>query len=92
MAKQRMGKVVQDDEGNQRVEFYDEDVPDDLVATQSNEAVLRDRADQAIDQLRTLATSTGTLTGAQLSTGLRLAARVLLVLIRLHLRRLDATD
>lgn len=57
-----------------------------------NERVLDQRAEAAMAGLRTLATGTGTLTSAQLTAALRLCARVLLVLVRLRLRRLDAVD
>ena len=54
-----------------------------------NAATLRTRADEALADLRTIATSSGTLTAAQLSNAVRLCARVLIALVRLHLSKLD---
>lgn len=68
---------------------------DAYVATQTataNEDALRQRAENALADLRTVAGSSGTLTGAQLSNAVRLLARVAAALIRLHLRRLEGTD
>lgn len=58
----------------------------------ANERTLDQRAEAAMAGLRTLTNGTGTLTAVQLTAGLRLCARALLVLVRLQLRRLDATD
>lgn len=62
------------------------------VVRGGNERDMRTRADAALADLRTIRDSTGTLTGLQLSNAVRMLARVLLVLARLYLRRLDATD
>lgn len=57
-----------------------------------NTSTLRDEADQALAALRNLATGTGNMTAAQLTVAVRGMARVLLVLARLYLGRLDRTD
>lgn len=59
---------------------------------QDNEETLNGRATTAMADLRTLASTTGTLTNAQVATGLRLLARAVLALIRLQLRQLDSAD
>lgn len=61
----------------------------DGEAQQVNGATLRTRADEALAGLRTVAGSSGTLNGLQLSNGLRVCARVLIVLVRLQLSKLD---
>lgn len=53
------------------------------------EYTLHDQADQALASLRTITATTGTLTGVQLSNAVRIMARVLIVLVRLVIRRLD---
>lgn len=63
------------------------DPPEQVV-----EETARADADQALDGLRLIANSTGTLTGAQLSNAVRLLARVAIRLARLQLRKLDAAD
>jgi hypothetical protein len=63
-----------------------------LPAEAVAENTIRDDADKALDGLRQIATSTGTLTGAQLSNAVRLLARVAIRLVRLQLSKLDATD
>lgn len=63
-----------------------------LSEGQGNEVTLTGRLADALPELRTLANTTGTLTAAQLSTGVRLAARMLLAVIRLHLQRLESSD
>lgn len=59
---------------------------------QDNEATLNDRAATALVDLRTLRDTTGTLSNAQVASGLRLLARVAIGLIRLQLRQLDSAD
>ena len=59
---------------------------------QDNETTLTGRATSALVDLRTLRDTTGTLTGLQMSNGLRLLARVAIGLIRLQLRQLDSAD
>lgn len=57
-----------------------------------NAATIEAAAAAALDGLRQIAGTTGTLTGAQLSNAVRLLARVAIRLIRLQLRKLDAAD
>lgn len=57
-----------------------------------NADTIRARADQALEGLRTIAGSSGTLTGAQLSNAVRLLARACIALVRLSLSRLDNVD
>ncbi len=64
------------------------DVPDELI----HEQVLNGRADGLLGDLRALANTTGNLSSAQLSGAVRVLARGLLTLARLHWRRLDGTD
>ncbi len=64
------------------------DVPDEWI----HEQTLNARADTMLADLRALVNSTGNLSSAQLSTAVRLLARVLLTLARLYWRRLDGTD
>jgi hypothetical protein len=88
--------------GRDWFDLIDRDNADQVVGEESEptrydptEAVaqtLNERADAALADLRTIATSTGTLTGAQLSNAVRVLARVGIALIRLELRRLDDTD
>jgi hypothetical protein len=56
------------------------------------EQTIRSRADQALADLRTIRDSTGTLTTAQLSSAVRVLARVGIGLIRLALRRFSNPD
>lgn len=67
---------------------------DELAAdlAQTNNTTIRTQAEAALIGLRTTATSTGTLTGAQLSNAVRLMAKVLIALVRLQLSKLDSTD
>lgn len=62
--------------------------PAEVVA----EITVRTRVDQALDGLRQIRDSSGTLTAAQLSQAVRLLARVQIALVRLVLRKLDDTD
>lgn len=62
------------------------------AAAEATRRTLTDEADRALAGLRVLASSNGTLTAAQLSQGARLLARCMIVLIRLHIHRLDAAD
>jgi len=55
-------------------------------------ATISERLGNALDELRTIANSSGTLTGAQLSNAVRALAKVAIALIRLELRRLDDTE
>lgn len=66
----------------------DVDIPDapEVVVEQS----LTAEAPAALDGLRLIANSTGTLTAAQLSNACRLMARVLIVLVRLAMRLFDS--
>lgn len=57
-----------------------------------NETTMRTQADAALADLRLVASSSGTLTGAQLSNAVRVIARVVIALVRLQLRRLDGVD
>lgn len=67
--------------------------PDRLPSTeQANASTIEDSVDQALTDLRTIANSSGTLTGAQLSNAVRVIARVLIRFGRHYFRRLDATD
>lgn len=65
---------------------------DAAIAQIANESTLRTRADAALADLDQIINSTGTLSTANLSVGLRTVARVLKAMLRLYLRRLDATD
>jgi hypothetical protein len=58
----------------------------------TNYRTLETRADQALTDLRTIATSEGSLSNAQLSNAVRVIARVCIALIRLELRRLEGTE
>ena len=62
------------------------------TAEDKNESTVHTRAEAALDDLRTLASGSGTMTTAQLSVAVRLLARVAVVLLRISLRRFDATD
>ncbi len=64
------------------------DVPDEVI----HEQTLNSRADSVLVDLRALVNTTGSLSSAQLSGAVRLLARVLLTIARLHWRRLDGTD
>jgi hypothetical protein len=67
----------------------------DELATRTrdaNDLTMRAEVDQALDGLRQIANSSGTLTAAQLSNGVRLLARVLIRVIRFQLNKLDAVD
>ncbi len=57
-----------------------------------NETVLRAEAEVAITQLRQITSISGNFSTAQTSNAARTIARALIVLLRLYLRRLDATD
>jgi hypothetical protein len=67
---------------------------DELAArtAAANETTIRAEVDQALDGLRQIANSSGTLTAAQLSNAVRLLARVLIRMIRFQLGKLDAVD
>jgi hypothetical protein len=58
----------------------------------ANDLTMRAEVDQALDGLRQIANSSGTLTAAQLSNAVRLLARVLIRVIRFQLGKLDAVD
>lgn len=58
----------------------------------SNDAKIRDQAEKALADLRTIRDSSGNLSSAQLSNAARLFARVLIVLVRLSLSRFDGVD
>lgn len=62
------------------------------TTSETNETSTRTNAEQAIDGLRTIAGSSGTLTAAQLSSAVRLLARVALHVIRITLGKHDAAD
>ncbi len=64
------------------------EIPDEVI----HEQTLNSRADTVLVDLRALVNTSGTLTGAQLSSAVRLLARVMLTIARLHWRRLDGTD
>jgi hypothetical protein len=67
---------------------------DELAARAAftNETTIRAEVDQALDGLRLITNSSGTLTAAQLSNAVRLLARVLIRVIRFQLGKLDAVD
>jgi hypothetical protein len=67
---------------------------DELAArtAAANDSTMRADVDQALDGLRAIINSSGTLTAAQLSNAVRLLARVLLRLCRFQLGKLDAVD
>jgi hypothetical protein len=67
---------------------------DELAARAAavNAATMRAEVDQALDGLRQIANSSGTLTGTQLSNAVRLLARVMIRVIRFQLSKLDAVD
>ncbi len=83
-----MARIRRETYQNGQVTVDEVEVPDEVV----HEQTLNARADGVLTDLRALANTTGTLTGAQLSGAVRLLARVLLTLARLHWRRLDGTD
>jgi hypothetical protein len=62
------------------------------LTVESNDSTIRTQAESALVDLRTLANSSGTLNGANLSNAVRLLARVCIGLVRLQLTKLDATD
>lgn len=68
--------------------------PDELASetAKRNDSTVRQQAEAALVDLRTIAQSSGTLTGAQLSNAVRVIARACIGLIRLQLGKLDATD
>jgi hypothetical protein len=68
--------------------------PEELAVrtADANNAAMRAEVDQALDGLRAIINSSGTLTAAQLSNAVRLLARVLLRLCRFQLGKLDAVD
>ncbi len=91
-----MGHTVQ---GEPYVEFASDLTQDQIDAVRrrlragtANEETMHSRAAAALADLRTLRDTTGTLTGAQLSSAARLLARVCIGLIRLRLRALEGTD
>ncbi len=59
---------------------------------ETNELGTRTKAEQAIDGLKSIANSSGTLTGLQLSNAVRLLAKVSLHLIRMSLNKHDVTE
>lgn len=63
-----------------------------MASEEVNAHAISDDADKALDGLRQIAASTGTLTGAQLSSAVRLLARVMIRLARLQLGKFDGTD
>lgn len=63
-----------------------------LGTADANEETTRARAWAAADGLRQIRDSTGTLTAANLSTAVRLLARVALYLLRLQLGRTDTVE
>jgi hypothetical protein len=67
---------------------------DELAARtrDANDLTMRAEVDQALDGLRQIANSSGTLTAAQLSNAVRLLARVLIRVIRFQLSKLDGVD
>ncbi len=83
-----MARVRRETYQNGQVTVDEVEVPDELI----HEQTLNARADTALTDLRALANSTGNLSSAQLSTAVRLLAKVLLTLCRLYWRRLDGTD
>ncbi len=62
-------------------------VPDQVI----HEQTLGEQGAVQMEELRAVATSTGTLTTAQLSTTVRLLARVQVTALRLLLRRFEGT-
>lgn len=74
-------------ENGQLVDTRDVEVPDEYV----NQRATRQRAEDAIEDLRTIKNSSGTLTAAQLSNAVRVLATALLALLRLHLNRHEDT-
>jgi hypothetical protein len=59
---------------------------------EANTRTIHTEAEQALAGLRTIRDSTGDLNARNLSNAVRLLARVLIVLVRLQLRRLDGVD
>ncbi len=85
--------------GTLTVEFASDLTPEQVTAVQrrlrtsnANEETMWQRADAALADLRLIRDSTGTLTGAQLSSAVRVLARVCIGLVRLRLRQLEGTD
>ncbi len=63
-----------------------------VAAELVNETALRAEAEAAVTQLRQITAISGNFSTAQTSNAARTIARALIVLLRLYLRRLDATD
>ncbi len=83
-----MARVRRETYHDGQVTVDEVEVPDELI----NEQTLNARADGMLLDLRALANTTGNLSSAQVSGAVRLLARGLLTLARLHWRRLDGTD
>ncbi len=83
-----MARIRRETYQNGQVTVDEIEVPDELV----HEQTLNARADALMLDLRALVNTTGNLSSAQLSAAVRLLARALLTLARLHWRRLDGTD
>ncbi len=83
-----MARIRRETYQNGQITVDEIEVSDDFI----HEQTLNARADTALTDLRALVNTTGNLSSAQLSTAVRVLARVLLTLARLHWRRLDGTD
>lgn len=64
----------------------------EMTPERVNRDTTRQRAEQALDGLRTIKNTTGSLTAAQLSNAVRLLATVCLHLARLQLGRHEDTE
>ncbi len=83
-----MARIRRETYQNGQVTVDEVEVPDELI----HEQMLNARVDSVLPDLRVLVNTTGTLTNTQVANGLRLVARVLIAIIRLHLRRFDGVD
>lgn len=59
------------------------------VTTEVVEYTLHDNANKALDNLRTIANGTGNMTPGQLTIAVRAMAKVLILLVRICIKKLD---
>ncbi len=83
-----MARIRRETYQNGQITVDEIEIPDEVI----HEQTLNARADTVLVDLRALVNTTGNLSSAQLSTAVRVLARALLTLTRLHWRRLDGTD
>ncbi len=83
-----MARIRRETYHDGRVVVDEIEVPDEQINAQT----LNARADSVLTDLRALANTSGNLSSAQVSGAVRVLARALLTLSRLHWGRLDGTD